>query len=130
MRSYIALIHKETASDFGVSFPDFPGCITAGTTLDEARDFAAEALLLHFEGMAEDGVTVPEPSSLEEIMSAVEDRNCVAILVDGPKLPDKVVRVNITLPEPLLELIDKKAESLGMTRSGFLARAAKNDIAA
>ena len=36
-RQYIALIHKEDASDYGVSFPDLPGCVTAGATLDEAR---------------------------------------------------------------------------------------------
>jgi predicted RNase H-like HicB family nuclease len=41
---YIAIIHKEPNSDFGVSFPDFAGCITAGRTLDEAKDMAAEAL--------------------------------------------------------------------------------------
>jgi hypothetical protein len=41
---YIAIIHKELNSDFGVSFLDFPGCITAGRTLDEAKDMAAEAL--------------------------------------------------------------------------------------
>ena len=37
MRPYIALIHKEPNSDYGVSFPDLPGCVTAGTTIDEAR---------------------------------------------------------------------------------------------
>jgi predicted RNase H-like HicB family nuclease len=45
MRYYIAVIHKDADSDFGVSFPDLPGCITAGRTLDEARVMAAEALL-------------------------------------------------------------------------------------
>ena len=35
--NYIALIHKDARSDYGVSFPDFPGCITAGKTLDEAK---------------------------------------------------------------------------------------------
>jgi len=34
MASYIAIIHKEPGSDYGVSFPDFPGCITVGA---EAR---------------------------------------------------------------------------------------------
>ncbi len=33
---YIAYLHKDRKSDFGVSFPDFPGCITAGKTLDES----------------------------------------------------------------------------------------------
>jgi hypothetical protein len=41
---YIAYRHKDRKSDFGVSFPDFPGCITAGRTLEEARRRAAEAL--------------------------------------------------------------------------------------
>jgi len=41
---YIAIIHKDPDSDFGVSFPDFPGCITAGRTLDEAKEMAREAL--------------------------------------------------------------------------------------
>jgi len=36
MANYIALLQKEEDSDFGVSFPDFPGCVTAGRTLDEA----------------------------------------------------------------------------------------------
>ncbi|MBF8254958.1 MAG: hypothetical protein HW373_1653 [Deltaproteobacteria bacterium] len=43
---YIAYLHKDRKSDFGVSFPDFPGCVTAGKTLDEARRMAVEALSL------------------------------------------------------------------------------------
>ena len=68
MRQYIALIHKDPDSDYGISFPDLPGVISAGKTLDEAREMGAEALELHLEGMAADGDTTPEPSSLEEIM--------------------------------------------------------------
>jgi predicted RNase H-like HicB family nuclease len=47
----IALLRKCPDSDFGVDFPDFPGCITAGTTLEETREMAAEALAFHIEGM-------------------------------------------------------------------------------
>ena len=68
MRQYIALIHKDADSDFGVSFPDLPGCVTAGATLDEARDMAEEALALHIEGLEQDGEAIPEPSSLEAVM--------------------------------------------------------------
>lgn len=64
--AYVALLCKEADSDFGVEFPDFPGCITAGTTLEDARRMAAEALLLHVEGMMEDGDPIPEPSRLDE----------------------------------------------------------------
>ena len=65
MPNYIAVVHKEPASDYGVSFPDFPGCITAGTTIDEAKDMASEALLLHVEGLREDGEPRPAPSNFE-----------------------------------------------------------------
>ena len=68
MPHYIALIHKAPDSDYGVSFPDFPGLATAGRTLDEARSLAEEALILHIEGMIEDGEAVPEPSSLDVVM--------------------------------------------------------------
>ncbi len=61
MPNYIAVVHKEPTSDYGVSFPDFPGCITAGKTIDEAKDWAYEALLLHLEGLREDGATVAGP---------------------------------------------------------------------
>ncbi len=64
MPQYIALIHKDADSDFGVSFPDLPGCVTAGASLDEARDMAAEALAFHLEGLVADGEPVPAPSTL------------------------------------------------------------------
>ena len=47
MYDYIAIIHKEAGSDYGVSFPDFPGCVTAGKTMDEVKDMAIEALAFH-----------------------------------------------------------------------------------
>ena len=61
MRHFIALIHKDADSDFGVSFPDLPGVISAGSTLDEARAMAIEALAFHLEGMAQSGEPIPEP---------------------------------------------------------------------
>ena len=128
MRHYIGLIHKDADSDFGVSFPDLPGLVTAGTTLDEARDMAEEALAFHLEGMAEDGEPIPEPSSLEDIMSKPENRSGVAILVSMKDDLPKVVRVNVTLPGDVLEQIDKYAEAHGYTRSGLLAQAAKKMI--
>jgi predicted RNase H-like HicB family nuclease len=125
MKDYIALIHKDTDSDYGVSFPDFPGCISAGATLDEARGMAEEALAFHIDGMTEDGDAIPEPSSLETIMADRQNLDAVAILVPGPVRTAKAVRVNITLPEDTLREIDAHAEARGFTRSGFLARAAR-----
>ncbi len=128
MRHYIGLIHKDADSDFGVSFPDLPGVASSSTTLDEARAMAEEALILHLEGMAEDGEAIPEPSSLEEIMSDPENRSGIAILVSVKDEQPKIVRVNVTLPGDVLEQIDKYAEAHGYTRSGLLARAAKKLI--
>lgn len=130
MRQYIALIHKDADSDYGVSFPDLPGVITAGSTLDEARAMAVEALAFHLEGMAEDGEAVPEPSSLEDIMADKRNRDGVAVLVEAPRTNARSVRVNVTLPEDVLAEIDRYAEAQGFTRSGFLAAAAKKAIAA
>lgn len=130
MRHYIALIHKDADSEYGVSFPDFPGCITAGASLDEARANAVEALGLHVEGMVEDAEAVPEPSSLEAVMSEVQNQDGVAILVGLADEPVKAVRVNITLPEPDLRRIDGYAEAHGLTRSGFLLKAARKAMKA
>jgi predicted RNase H-like HicB family nuclease len=79
---YIAYLHKDRKSDFGVSFPDFPGCVTAGKTLDEARRMAGEALALHIRGMVEDGETVPDPSTIDDVAEDPAIEGAVAFLVD------------------------------------------------
>ena len=128
MNQYIGLIHKDADSDYGVSFPDFPGVITAGRDLDDARRLAEEALTFHVEGLIEDGEAIPEPSTLEEVMSHPENRTGVAILVHVRTTAPKTVRVNVTLPQDVLEKIDAFAEANGYTRSGFLVQAAKSVI--
>ena len=129
MRYYVALVHKDADSDFGVSFPDFPGCISAGLTLNEAATMAAEALGGHIDLMSDEGLAVPEPSTLDLIMEDPENRDGVPIMVPVTvKRPARAVRVNITLPEDVLARIDAHAESKGMNRSGFLAFAAKRQM--
>ncbi|MGQ0446190.1 MAG: type II toxin-antitoxin system HicB family antitoxin [Beijerinckiaceae bacterium] len=128
MRQYVGLIHKEEKSDYSVSFPDFPGCVTAGATLDEARALAEEALAFHVEGMVQDGEATPEPSSLESIMADKGCRSGVAILVPLRSPAPKTVRVNITLPDDVLSAIDRYAESHGYSRSGFIAKAARDAL--
>ncbi|MBZ9672430.1 type II toxin-antitoxin system HicB family antitoxin [Mesorhizobium sp. B2-1-8] len=129
MKQYIGLIHKDADSDFGVSFPDFPGVITAGKDLDDARSMAEEALALHIEGLVEDGDAIPEPSSLETVMTDADNRDGVAILVAARTGARKAVRINVTLPDDVLQRIDAFAEAHGYTRSGFLAKAAEKVMA-
>jgi len=130
MRPYIALIHKATSRNFGVWFPDFPSCVTAGATLDEARDRAAEALGSHIEGLMDEGEALPEPSPLEAVMAERDNRDGVAVLVYALARPAKSVKVNITLPADVLDEVDRYAEAHGLTRSGVLARAARREMAA
>ena len=129
MANYIAVVHKDPKSDFGVSFPDFPGCITAGGTIDEAKDMAHDALSLHIKGMLEDGANIPVPSKLEDIMDDLEYSNTAAILVVSvSEVKPRSVRVNITVPEDMLRKIDSVAKKRGMSRSSFLVHAAQNAI--
>ena len=120
MTAYVALLRKQPDSDFGVDFPDFPGCVTAGETLEDARRMAAEALQLHIEGMLEDGDAIPAPSRLDEIMVDPDHRDGVAVLIDV-SVRRPVIRINVSLPPDLLEAIDHVTDN----RSRFLADAAR-----
>jgi predicted RNase H-like HicB family nuclease len=123
MTTYIALLRKEKDSDFGVDFPDFPGCITAGKTLEEAHKKASEALRFHIKGMIEDGTPLPEPGSLDDIVADPTTAGAVPFLVTVPDTKTK--RVNITLPERELAVIDDYVRRRKTSRSAFLLEAAK-----
>ncbi|MEA2836766.1 MAG: hypothetical protein QOD89_1316 [Bradyrhizobium sp.] len=69
---YIALVHKDEDTSYGVSFPDLPGCISAGDTFEEAIDNASQALGGHFAIMEADGDPIPNARSLEELRQDAE----------------------------------------------------------
>ena len=120
---YIAYLHKDRNSDYGVSFPDFPGCITAGRTLDEAHRMAAEALSFHIAGMLEDGEEFKKPSSLDALAKDPARRGAVAFLVHVEPAEERTVRVNITAREKQVEEIDRLAKRVGLTRSAYMVNA-------
>jgi predicted RNase H-like HicB family nuclease len=121
---YIAYLHKDADSDFGVSFPDFPGCITAGRTLEEARRLAPEALALHIAGMLEDGEALPSPSTLDALSADPAMKGAVAFLVHVAPHGGRTVRINITAREKQIEEIDRLAVSAGLTRSAYMVQSA------
>ncbi len=123
MTAYVALLRKQPNSDFGVDFPDFPGCVTAGETLEDARRMAAEAIQLHIEGMIEDGEAIPAPSRLDDIMADPHHRDGVAVLIDA-SVRRPAVRINVSLPADLVEAIDRATDN----RSRFLADAAREKL--
>ena len=110
-----------------VSFPDFPGCVSAGSTLNEAEDMAQEAPALHINGMREDGEPIPGPSDFETLVSNPEYSCAIAFLVISmPDQKPKAIRVNVTIPEDTLKRIDTVARKKGLSRSSFLVQAAKS----
>ena len=125
--NYIAFLHKDRKSDYGVSFPDFPGCITAGKTFEEAHRNAVDALTLHMEGMREDGEPIPKPSTLDSLEKRPARPGAMLLLVDVP-LDEKTVRVNITARQSQIDTIDRLAESAGMTRSAYIVRSATKEL--
>ena len=65
-----AMIIEKGERNYSAYFPDLPGCIATGETLDEVKRRMREALELHLRGMREDGVPFPEPSLVEYVDAA------------------------------------------------------------
>jgi predicted RNase H-like HicB family nuclease len=116
---------------WGVRVPDLPGCVGAGVTAEEALADVTKALrdvVSHKSGV---GGKIPSARSLSEIVAAGEvGPGEVALFV--PLLHDsgRTVRANVTFDAGLLEAIDAAAEQRGLTRSAFLASAAREKIEA
>ena len=130
MTHTVALIHGKPGA-YGISFPDYPGCISTAGTIDELVRKGAEALTFHVAGMVEDGDPQPVLRTLDEIRAdpdvATDDGVFAVVPFD---LPGRAVRVNISLDENLLGAIDSAAQAVGQSRSAFLAAAAREKIRA
>ena len=66
---YVIVIEK-AASNYSAYVPDLPGCVAAGRSRREVEKLIREAIRLHLEGLRQDGLTVPEPSSICEYVEA------------------------------------------------------------
>ncbi len=128
---YVFFIHRDDAG-YGVSFPDFPGCVAVGETIEAAVRHGSEALAFHVEGLSEDGDSIPPPRSIDAIKgdAGLVDWGHGADVVLIPLLLDRGFsrRVNISLDRGLLEAIDDEARQRGITRSAFIATAARHEI--
>lgn len=126
------VIHKDNGGIYGVTVPDIAGCHSAGDTIDDAIANAKEAILAQLLAMLDrDRSPNISVSSIEELQKKEEYANATWGLVDVDltaldKTPE---RVNISLPRSLLRRIDNHVEAKHETRSGFLARAAINELA-
>lgn len=121
---YPAIVER-AGDGFSVFFPDLPGCTSAGSTIQEAALNAEEALSGHLLVSAQYGDEVAEATLLDELKSDPDIEEEARILVRVER-PGKSVRLNITLDEGLVAAIDRVAKN----RSGFLAEAARHELAA
>ena len=127
MRYYHAVVHKDEDSAFGVHFPDLPGCFSAADEIEDVIPNATEALSLWFEDS--DGVF--EPTSVETIREQASDdlaEGAFLVMVPWIGLNSKPARVNISIDRAMLDAIDSAAATRRLTRSAFLAEAARNEI--
>ncbi|HAT1130579.1 TPA: type II toxin-antitoxin system HicB family antitoxin [Legionella pneumophila] len=124
---YPVVIHKDEHSDFGVSIPDISGCYSAGSTYDEALTNAIEAIECHLEGLLIDNESVPVGTTIDHWINEEEFQGGVWAFVDIDlsQISGKAKRINITMPERVLSLIDLYAKNHAIkNRSSFLADAA------
>lgn len=126
MVAYIAYLRKDKDSDYGVEFPDLPGCVSAGHTLEEAKAMAAEALAGHIACLQEDGEPVPPSSTIDQLVADPHRADAVMVLVDVDADLLKAERVNVMIPRHLLGRIDAVS---GGNRSRFLVEAAEQKLA-
>ena len=130
MGSALAVIHEENGN-YGISFPDFPGCISTGESAEQVMRKGSEALTFHVAGMVEDGDRLPELRTIGEVLADPEYADDDGVFAIVPfELPGKAVRVNISIDENLLSAIDDAAKAAGQSRSAFLASAAREKIRA
>lgn len=130
MKHFIALVHKEKESAYGVTFPDLPDIFSAADDEEDLTANAIEAIRL----WAEDR-PVPVPSSHEAVMRREDVRRELAdgaFLMRVPFIEDdtRTVRANVTFEKSMLDAIDAAARERGLTRSAFLASCARKEIEA
>lgn len=126
----IAIEPGDAAHAFGVAVPDLPGCFSAGDTLEDAYANAVEAIEAHLSVLVDEGMEIPAPRPLAEHRADPAYAEWLWGFVEATDIPAmrKAVRLNITLPEGLLRDIDAYARAHHLSRSGFLAQAARRAI--
>ncbi len=116
MSRYPAFVDGETGA-YGVAFPDIPGIVAMGETMDDALVNAEEALRDYVTETARDGGRVGEASPLEQVSPP---EGSVLVAIPLIRLSGRTVRANLTLDEGVVAFMDSEARRRGMTRKAFV----------
>jgi predicted RNase H-like HicB family nuclease len=133
MSRYVALVDGH-AGAYGVVVPDLPGCSSGGKTVDKAVANAQEAVSLWADAMIDQGGDIPPPRTIEAVVAdadivAAVAQGAIIVLIPLVREAGSAIRANISLDRGLLDAIDEAAATRGLTRSAFLASAAREKIA-
>ncbi len=116
-----ALAETAPTGGYHATFPDLPGLTADGATIGDLLVAARTKLAEKLKALSDDGESWPEASPMESVQTTP---GAVLLLIDI-EVDDPPTRVNISIGERLLRRIDAAAQKSGMTRSGFLAQAAR-----
>ena len=126
MKYYIAIEPKDANNeDYGAMLLDFDGCTAQSETLDKLLIDIAEAGEEWEKVANENNIDIPQPSDIETLKTKypnLDDFVLGVVDLDLSKLTDKVERINITLSSKVLRRLDRLAQSIGETRSGYIAK--------
>lgn len=126
MKYYYAVVNKDEDSAYGAHFPDLPGVFSAADRLEDVLPHACEALELWFEDADE-----VDPMSVDQVRTAAADdlaHGAFLLAVPRVSAAGKLARINVSMDRGMLDAIDSAASLRKLTRSAFLAEAARNEI--
>ena len=135
MPRFLALVEYDAAAKaFGVAIPDCLGCAAMGATFDEAEANGIEALREWAADQLAAGHELPRPRDVAELRrdpSLFDDFTADTIVVSLPVYLDggRPLRINVSMEAGLVAEIDEAARRRGLTRSAFLASAARDKMA-
>lgn len=130
MTNYVGILDG-SGRTWGVRIPDLPGCYGGGSNAEAALDDATSAAREWLAHHLSKGEAQPKARSLAQIIKAGEldpANNETAVMLAVILDAGRTVRANLTFDAGLLEAIDTEAQKRGLTRSAFLASAARERL--
>ena len=121
------VLHSDDGLRYGVTVPDLAGCFSAGDNMDDALESVKEAIELHLEGLMEDGQDLPTITPISQHQNNPDYTGGVWAIVDvdTTAFEGETEQIDIILPKLLIKRIDDYTHAKQLTRSGFLAEAAR-----
>lgn len=125
MRYPIVIKPGDARHAFAVTVPDIPGCFCDGDTLERAISHAREAITLSLQDIVDAGDPIPRPSTVEELRQRPDyiDRHWAWVDIDMGDLDERLVPIEIKLPQRLVRRVRRFLARTNESLTGFVSRA-------